>query len=108
MANESNLDPALETKLKKLRLRLELVDHDTLILKNVPANSDHFNKTRTNLLIKRSTENMPCVVCVDEDLEYTGGDQALTSAFAASSTQQGWRVLTMGGCLRGDLSGALE
>lgn len=108
MTAKSNLDPALEARLRKLRLRLELVDRDTLVLKNVPANSGHFNKTRTNLLIKRSTENMPCVVCVDEDLEYTGADQALTSAFASSSTQQGWRVLTMGGCLRGDLSEALE
>jgi len=108
MTNKPNLDPALETRLKKLRLRLDLVDRDTLVLKRVPANRAHFNKPRTNLLIKRTAEDMPCVVCVDEDLEYTGTDQLLTSAFAASSTQQGWRVLTFSGSLHADLTTALE
>jgi ATP-dependent Clp protease ATP-binding subunit ClpA len=108
MANESTLDPALEAKLKRLRLRLEMADPDTLMVKNVPANHQCFNKPRTNLLIKRATEGMPCVVCVDEDLEYEGSDSALARAFAAGPHQQGWRVLTFSGGLRGDLTGALD
>ncbi len=108
MPNESNLDPALEAKLDRLRLRLELVDQDTLVLKNVPANHRYFSKARTNLLIKRSTAGMPCVVCVDEDLEYAGTDPLLARAFAAGPRQQGWRVLTFGGCLHRDLTAALE
>jgi len=108
MPNESNLDPALEAKLKRLRLRLEMADQDTLVLKNVPANHSNFSKARTNLLIKRSTEGMPCVVCVDDDLEYAGTDPSLARAFAAGPLQQGWRVLTFAGCLHGDLTAALE
>lgn len=108
MPNETNLDPALEAKLKRMRLRLEAPDQDTLAIKRVPANQSCFNKARTNVLIKRSAEGMPCVVCVDEDLEYMGTDQALAHAFAAGPTQQGWRVLTFGGSLHGDLMVALE
>jgi ATP-dependent Clp protease ATP-binding subunit ClpA len=108
MTIESNLAPALAAKLKRMRLRLELPDQDTLAVKRVPANQSCFNKSRTNLLIKRSTEGMPCVVCVDEDLEYLGTDQALTQAFASGPTQQGWRILSFGGSLRDDLAAALE
>jgi ATP-dependent Clp protease ATP-binding subunit ClpA len=108
MTNGPTLEPALEAKLKRLRLRLEPADQDTLVLKNVPASPRHFNKASTNLLVKRPTVDMLCVVCVDEDLEYTGADRLLASTFAAGLTQQGWRVLTFGGCLQGDLTAALE
>jgi ATP-dependent Clp protease ATP-binding subunit ClpA len=108
MASEFKLEPALETKLKRLRLRPELPDQDTLALKRVPANRLSFNKASTNLLIKRSAQGMPCVVCVDEDLDYVGEDPALTQAFAAGPTQQGWRILTFGGSLHDDLSAALD
>jgi hypothetical protein len=108
MTSESRIEPALEAKLKRMHLRAELPDQDTLTVKRVPANQDSFSKSRTNLLIKRSTEGMPCVVCVDEDLEYLGTDQSLAQAFAAGPTQQGWRILTFGGSLHGDLSAALD
>jgi len=108
MTKECNIEPSLEAKLKRMRLRMELPDQDTVAIKHVPANQRCFNKARTNLLIKRATEGMPCVVCVDEDLEYMGQDEALAHAFAAGSTQQGWRVLTFGGSLHGDLTAALE
>jgi ATP-dependent Clp protease ATP-binding subunit ClpA len=45
---------------------------------------------------------------VDEDLDYLGTDQVLVQAFAAGPTQQGWRILTLGGTLHGDLSSALD
>ncbi len=108
MTSESRIEPALEAKLKRMRLRVELADEDTLTVKRVPADQQSFSKARTNLLIKRSTEGMPCVVCVDEDLHYMGTDQALAQAFAAGPTQQGWRILAFGGSLHGDLSAALE
>ena len=91
-----------------MRLRVELPDQDTLTIKRVPASQESFSKARTNLLIKRSTEGMPCVVCVDEDLDYMGTDQAMAQAFAAGPTQQGWRILALEGSLHGDLSAALE
>ena len=112
MANEStSLDPALEAKLKRLRLRVELTDEETLTVKGVPANQLHFNKGRTNLLIKCSSGPMPCVVCVDDDLEYIGADQALSHAFIAAPTRQGWRILTLatsGGSAQGELTAGLE
>ena len=108
MTTESRIEPALEAKLKRMRLRAELADQDTLTVKRVPASHRSFNKAWTNLLIKRSTEGMPCVVCVDEDLDYMGADRALAQAFAAGPTQQGWRILTFGGSLHGDLSSALD
>ncbi|MGA7341193.1 MAG: hypothetical protein WBE72_03230 [Terracidiphilus sp.] len=108
MTGECRIEPALEAKLKSMRLRVELPDQDTLTVKRVPADRSFFSKARTNLLIKRSTEGMPCVVCVDEDLEYMGADPSLTKAFAAGPTQQGWRILTFAGSLNGDLSAALD
>jgi len=106
--DEMSFDPGLQARLKRMRLHIEVPDQDTLSVKRVPVNHGNFSKAKTNILIKRSTEGMPCFVCVDEDLEYTGADQALTHAFTASPTQQGWRVLTFGGRLRGDLNCALE
>jgi hypothetical protein len=81
MENESALNPQLEAKLRRMRLRAEFTDADTLKLRSVPA-SDVFSKERTNLLIKRSVGAMPSVVCVDDDLEYTGKDRLLSQAFA--------------------------
>lgn len=108
MTNESRIEPTLEAKLKRMRLHVESADEDTVTIKRVPADQMSFSKSRTNLHVKRSTEGMPCVVCVDEDLDYMGSDQALAQAFAAGPTQQGWRILTFGGSLHGDLSAALE
>ncbi len=108
MTDDSIFDVALNAKLKRMRLRLEMADGETLTIKSVPANHRYFNKTQTNLLIKRSTEGMPCLLCVDEDLEYTGQDPELAHSFATAPVRQGWRVLTFGGSLRGDLTSALE
>lgn len=108
MTSESRIEPALDARLKRMRLCVERADEDTLTIKRVPADQELFSKPRTNLLIKRSTEGMACVVCVDEDLDYMGKDQEMAQAFAAGPTQQGWRILTFGGALHGDLSTALE
>jgi hypothetical protein len=108
MSNGSHPDPALEAKLTRLHLRFQMPDQDTLVVKNVPADHRSFSKAKTNLLIKRATGGMVCVVGVDEGLDYAGTDPALARTFASGSLQNGWRVLTFGGCLQGDLTAALE
>ncbi|HUQ32706.1 MAG TPA: hypothetical protein VM095_11335 [Pyrinomonadaceae bacterium] len=87
------LEQNLEKRLKQLRVRIDAPDGNTLFLRNVPANKGCFNKVRTNLLIKRPRAGQPFIVCVDEDLEYTGTDSALLRAFTAAHRQQGWRVI---------------
>jgi len=90
-----SLEEELARKLKHLRVRVEMPDGDTVFLRNVPANDRFFNKPRTNLLIKRPRKGSPFLVCVDEDLQYTGSDGALVRAFNAAHRQQGWRVLLL-------------
>ncbi len=91
-----------------MRLRLETPDEHTLAVKHVPANQRCFNKLRTNLLITRPVEGQLCFICVDEDLSYTGSDQALAHAFACAPAQQGWRILSLGRVLGADLTEALD
>lgn len=83
----------LEKKLKRLRVRVDAADADTILLRNVPARGGFFNKSRTNLLIKRPGAGLPFLVCVDEDLEYTGPDGALLRSFSGAHSKQGWRVI---------------
>lgn len=87
------LEKELAKRLKRRRARIDVHDSNTLFLKNVPARKDCFNKSRTNLLIKRPEAGMPFLVCVDEDLEYTGTDDYLRRAFTGAHKQQGWRVI---------------
>jgi ATP-dependent Clp protease ATP-binding subunit ClpA len=109
MTHETPIEPALEAKLRRLRLRVERTADDTLVVKGVPLDRLRFSKGRTNLLVKRVAEGLPCAVCVDDDLEYTGAaDPALASAFAAARRQQGWRILAFGGRLSDDPEAALD
>ncbi|MDT4969423.1 MAG: ATP-dependent Clp protease ATP-binding subunit ClpC [Acidobacteriota bacterium] len=87
------LEHNLEQRLKQKRVRIDVPDSNTLFLRNVPANTGCFNKSRTNLLIKRPHAGQPFIVCVDEDLEYTGNDSAMLRAFTAAHRQAGWRVI---------------
>lgn len=89
----AELDGKLTGRLKGLRVRVEAPDGDTHIFHNVPANARFFNKPCTNLLVKRTRCQLPFLVCVDEDLEYTGNDEALARAFAGGHRQKGWRIL---------------
>lgn len=98
----AHLEPTLTRKLGDLRVRIDAPDGDTLILRDVPADERSFSKARTNLLVKRPRKGMPFLICVDEDLRYTGSDQMLARAFAAGVLSQGWRVLSVGGSLQRD------
>lgn len=98
----------LEERLKQLRVHVDAPDADTVLLRNVPANDRFFNKPRTNLLIKRPRKGMPYLVCVDEDLGYTGTDSFLARAFVAGHKQQGWRVLFVGHDARANIESLIE
>ncbi|MDX6614675.1 MAG: ATP-dependent Clp protease ATP-binding subunit ClpB [Blastocatellia bacterium] len=102
------LEQSLTKRLKELRVRVDAPDGDTLFLRNVPANEERFNKSRTNLLIKRPHAGQPFIVCVDEDLEYTGTDSALIHAFTAAHRQQGWRVIYLAGGSSADCQQVIE
>ena len=102
------VESELQERLHRMHLHLEAPDHDTLAIKRVPATLRCYSKSRTNLLIKRSADGETCFVCVDEDLEYRGSDASLAEAFASGPTQQGWRILSFAGSLRGSLGLALE
>lgn len=102
------VEQELEERLKQLRVHVDVPDGDTVLLRNVPANDRFFNKPRTNLLIKRPREGMPYLICVDEDLDYTGTDSALARAFVAGHKQQGWRVLFVGHDARANIQRLIE
>ena len=87
------LEHSLTRRLRELRVKVETPDEETVLLRNVPTGKGFFNKPRTNLLIKRPRRGMPMVVCVDEDLRYTGSDVGMVRAFAAGASEQGWRAI---------------
>jgi ATP-dependent Clp protease ATP-binding subunit ClpA len=92
----SGLEAGLKARLKQLKVRVDKPDDNTLLLRNVPADSRRFSKARTSLLVKRPRAGLPFLVCVDEDLDYLGPDRELARVFAAADRQQGWRVVSAG------------
>jgi len=97
------LGRTLARRLRELRVRIDVPDSDTVVYRNVPANGKYFNKVRTDLLLKRPAADMPFLVCVDEDLEYTGPDVRLSRVFRAGVRRDGWLALLPGGRLQTDL-----
>ena len=89
------VDGRLVQILERSSVRIEEIDGDTIRLRDVPANARFFNKTRTNILIKRPRKGLPFVACVDEDLKYTGSDAQLARVFTGVGCQRGWRVLSL-------------
>jgi ATP-dependent Clp protease ATP-binding subunit ClpA len=106
------LEQTLAKRLKQMRVRVDVPDDNTVFLRNVPTPERFFNKARTNLLIKRPEKGLPFLVCVDEDLRYTGTDAQVARAFSGGHKQQGWRVLFIDRSLKEDfqavVAGALE
>ena len=85
--------PEMSERLRRLRIKIETPDSDTLVLHDVPTNHGFFNKPLTNLLLKRPRSGLPFVVCVDSDLVYLGDDSLLARTFASSQERVGWRAL---------------
>jgi ATP-dependent Clp protease ATP-binding subunit ClpA len=102
------IDRALADRLKRLRVGVGTADDNMIALNNVPANRAFFNKPRTNLLVTRPDAHLPCLTCVDEDLEYTGPDLALARIFAAAVTRDGWRVILVSSPVAGSLQEVVE
>ena len=92
----AGLEPGLKARLKQLKVRIDNPDDDTVLLRDVPADSRCFSKPRTSVLVKRPRAGMPFLVCVDEDLEYVGPDRDMARVFAAADRRQGWRVVPAG------------
>jgi ATP-dependent Clp protease ATP-binding subunit ClpA len=87
-------EPALKTRLRRLKVRVASLDDDTIVLRNVPADARRFSKAQTSVLVQRPRAGLPFVVGVDADLEYLGPDQELARAFAAADRRQGWLVVS--------------
>src|SRR5271157_2928277 len=92
----TGFEPGLKARLKQLKVRIDNPDDDTVLLRNVPADSRCFSKPQTSVLVKRPRAGLPFLVCVDEDLEYVGPDREMARVFAAADRQQGWRVVSAG------------
>ncbi len=95
-------------RLERERVRIEIPDADTVMLRRVPTNGRFFSKPTTNLLVKRAHVGVPCLVCVDQDLDYLGADRLLADAFAAAAKQQGWRVLRLSSAAGAEPAAAVE
>ena len=101
-----SLDRALADSLRRAHVRIDVTDRHTAWLRDVPANTQFFNKPSTNVLVKRPGAGLPFVVCVDEDLQYRGADGAVARAFAQGPREHGWRVLFAGS--NGELQPVVE
>jgi ATP-dependent Clp protease ATP-binding subunit ClpA len=102
------IDRRLATRLRRTGVRIDVPDTDTAFLRGVPVNAAAFNKPATNVLVKRARQGMPFLVCVDEDLQYTGADPTLVRLFVGGVCQEGWRILGLGGESTTDFDRALR
>jgi ATP-dependent Clp protease ATP-binding subunit ClpA len=104
----TGFEPGLKARLKQLKVRIDNPDDNTLLLRNVPADSRCFSKPQTSVLVKRPRAGLPFLVCVDDDLEYLGPDRELARTFAAADRQHGWRVVSAGSHLCSQAEDAVQ
>ena len=104
----AGMTECIEARLRRLGVTLERVDGNVTVLRGVPARAGRFSKPRTNVLIKPFGPSNLAVVCVDEDLDYTGSGRELRRMFVASVEGQGWRTLFVHRTPDGDPSEAIE
>lgn len=83
-------------RLEAAGVRVELPDPHTAVLRSVPLDPERFNKSTSNVLVKRPAGGLPFVLGVDRDLEYRGADSRLAQAFAAGPRRQGWLLIRLG------------
>jgi len=98
------LDRDTAKTLESMDVRIDVRDHDTVILRRLPVNADCYSKDSTNLLLKRARRSTPFMICVDEDLAYTGDDRGIMLLFARGVTRRGWRTLYIGRSCGQDLT----
>lgn len=100
LSSEIQFDNAFLDDLSTIMVQVDIPDENTVVLKNVPTNECYFNKPHSNVLMRRYSEGAPFLVCVDDDLEYTGDDRELLAAFARGHKQSGWKTITLGSRFR--------
>ena len=107
---EKTLEGALVKELLAKQVHIHAPDRNTLIFNGVPAHGEFYNKALTNLLIRRPRKGVPVpfVVCVDDDLEYTGDNTSIRQAFSAGVKREGWRMLYLGRRRESDFQAAVE
>ncbi len=71
------------------------VSEDTLVFRNVPIDTVLFNKEQTSVLIRFIRGWKKFIVCVDEDLQYTGPDDRKRRMFRIPEANSGWRPLLL-------------
>jgi ATP-dependent Clp protease ATP-binding subunit ClpA len=89
------MDRQLAMQLRSQKVRIDVPSVDTVLFRNVPVSAGCFSKPSTNLLLKRPRTGLPFVVCVDEDLEYVGGDAVVQRVFAGDVKRAGWKTLRL-------------
>jgi len=92
-AHELEIRRSLVHRLRRLGVRIEVPDGNTVLFRNVPAHPAFYSKERTNLLVKRPRPGRPFVACIDDDLEYSGGDPGISRHIASGLKREGWRIL---------------
>lgn len=102
------LHAELADRLRRAAVAIESPDEDTTLLREVPTHRAFFTKPVTNVLIRRPRRGLPFLVCVDDDLDYVGGDPALVRAFATGPRRQGWRVLYPAGARGEDVGQVVD
>src|SRR5579872_4490277 len=90
------LEVGLKARLRRLKVRVDNPDENTFLLHGVPADAACFTKPTTSVLVKRPRAGLPFLVCVDEDLEYTGPDTTIARTFATAGRDRGWLVVSAG------------
>jgi ATP-dependent Clp protease ATP-binding subunit ClpA len=90
-----DLDGKLLEKLVSWGISVIPVSEDTLVFQNVPIDSIFFNKETTSVLIRFIRGWKKYIVCVDEDLEYTGPDDHKKKMFRIPEVNSGWRPILL-------------
>ena len=97
----------LYARLQELKVQIRVVDDDTVILERLPLNTHFYNKSYTNLVVRRVASprtsdsrgndaraaSSELLLGVDDNLEYRGKDPEIRRLFAGNATKDGWRAL---------------
>jgi ATP-dependent Clp protease ATP-binding subunit ClpA len=91
----NSLDEKLLEQLTSQGISVKPINSETLVLRNVPTDANHYNKERTNVLVRYIKGLQRYLICVDADLEYTGTNSGQLRAFRLPKARSGWRPVFM-------------
>ncbi len=101
----SKLQRQVMKVLEKGGVNVKLIDVTTVLLEAVPVGSN-FNKTRSNILLRKLRTLADIFIFVDADLAYQGSDERIVKALSGFCRKD-WRCITPYP-LRGDISRVLR